>query len=114
MTIKDWIDIAAGIASVATALVAVIAYGSYRVGIYRRRCKLLAKLKAVAEKHPDPQKPDLQEVTILSLMIELSMTAAQVLEAAFGNKQVYVTARGGGGDSIETSIRLRYTGPGSN
>ena len=108
MTWDVVLGVIANVAAVATAVVAVIAYGGYRYGISDRRTKLKDKLKAVAADHPNPQTFDLPSVSVLDLMLELRMTEAQVFEAALGDKEIVATSRGGPGDPLARSICFRY------
>lgn len=108
---RDYLDIGAGVAAIATSVIAVVAYSYYRFGSWQRRRRVVAKLHEVAAQHPDPQTVMLQEVSVLLLMADLGMTEAQVLEAAFGNKYIIATPRGGASEPAASSIFLRYIHP---
>jgi len=92
MTFKDETDIFSGIASIATAIIAVIAYGSYRYERWDRHRRLLTLLKNQILKYP--QSVDFQAVTIILAVMELRISEAQVMEAAFGDENIVVNGLG--------------------
>lgn len=107
MTPKDWIDVLSGLASIATAVVAVLAYGGYKYGQWDRHRRLLALVKEHAARHPNPQYLGLQEVTIIRAVTDLRISEAQAMEAAFGDKTIVVAGLG-------PHMTFRYAPPTSN
>jgi hypothetical protein len=72
------------VSSVATAIVAVLAYGGYQLGRCRRTKKLRKLLEEHASKHPNPQRIELNDVSLINVMIKLRMTTEQAFDAALG------------------------------
>lgn len=79
----DWLD---HVASIATALVAVLAYGGYVRGRWKRRRDLERYLKDERERATGDDKG---RRTILHLVAALQMTEAYLLQAAFGSGSIY-------------------------
>jgi hypothetical protein len=74
------------IASIGTALIAVLAYGNYRVGLWRRRRKLEAYL--ASEQTWESRGPDTGKRSLVHLMAALQMTESEIFEAAFSSRKV--------------------------
>lgn len=78
-----WLEILSHIAAVATAAVAVFAYGGYRLGKYQQRRRLETYLREAKAMRTEGNPP-----SVLSLVAELGMTEAQVLDASFRSKRI--------------------------
>ncbi len=71
----------ANVASILTAIVAVLAYGQYTLQAQARRWRLERYLKSVRHEGKGQK-------TVLHLMARLSMTEAEVLAAGFHSRKV--------------------------
>ena len=76
-----WLNALADFATITTAVVAVVAYGSYRV-TNRRRTKQLEEV--LAKKN----QPNDDSLALKQLAIELTLTEQQVIEAASRSKMI--------------------------
>ncbi len=83
MAIKGCLEIAADIASIATAIVAVWAYGRYRCLLRRKRVDLEEYLKSEKDK-----KIDQEQRTLLHLSRALALSQSDILQAAFDSKKI--------------------------
>jgi hypothetical protein len=77
----DWLHPLADVASIATAIVAVYAYGRYRLTTRRRR-KAIEKLLA-AKSAPNDDTLTLEQIAAVT-----KMTIEQVIEAAASSKLI--------------------------
>jgi len=84
----NWLHALADLASIITASVAILAYGSYRLTLYHRRTKLE---KVLAGK----TAPNDDSLTLQQLATVLKLTEDQVTETASKSKKV----EGWGGQS---------------
>jgi hypothetical protein len=83
MTYTKLLEISSHWAAIATAVVAVFAYGRYVYECYQKRRKL--------EEHLKEEKSmgvDQGQRTVLHLMAQLRMTEAEVFDAAFRSKHI--------------------------
>lgn len=78
------------LASIATALVAVAAYGNFLLRRWRKRWALEKYLLVIrnATKSPSRSRTDRGQRTILHLMSALRMTEAEILDVAFSSKRI--------------------------
>jgi hypothetical protein len=83
MAIKDCLGIAADFASIATAIVAVWAYGKFKYLLHRRRVDLEQYLKSEKDK-----KTDHGQRTLLHLSRELKMSQSEIFEAAIQSENI--------------------------
>ena len=81
--IKWSLEISANVASIATAIVALYAYGCYRCRLRRKRIRLEQYLKSEKEK-----KTDKGQRTVLHLSATLALTDSDILQAAFESKNI--------------------------
>ena len=76
MTSEDqmsWLNGFADLATIVTAIVAVVAFGSYHLTIYRRT-------KALEQILAKKNRPNDDSLTLKQLAIELTLTEKQVIE----------------------------------
>lgn len=93
----NWLDALADVATIATALIAAWAYGSYRLKLYRRRTAVEVLL--AGKKQPGDDSLTLEQIAAV-----LKLTIEQVLDAAQASKRIEgCTASWGGNER-----RLRY------
>jgi hypothetical protein len=86
MTIKDWLEIVANIASIVTAIVAVSAWTYYRLKLRRKRQALENHLR---EAQTVPLKSGLKKQrTLKSISAKLGLTEADILQSAFDSQNV--------------------------
>jgi hypothetical protein len=81
--LKDYLGIAADIASIATAIVAVWAFGHYKYLLRRKRIDLEEYLKSEKGKGTDRGQR-----TLLHLSRALALSQADILQAAFDSENV--------------------------
>lgn len=93
-----WLDTLANVAAIVTALVAVVAYGSYLLTLRARTRAVESLLKAKNKSGDDSLRLD-------QIAGELALTVEQVLEAASKSKRIKGTTGPHG-----TERRLRYVG----
>ena len=86
-----WLEALAALASIATALVAVYAYGRYRLTLHRR----VSALEELLAKKNQPRDDSL---TLRQLAIALTLTENQVIEAASLSKKIESSAGQSGKD----------------
>jgi hypothetical protein len=107
-TLSDWSDIA----EIATAFLAVFAYGRYLVGYWRRRMTLENYLK---NEYPGKRdKGDQGRRTVLHLVAELRMSEEEVLKAAFRNKRIVSTTAADPATGRAAALYLAYRRENSN
>jgi hypothetical protein len=95
----NWLDWLADVATIATALIAAWAYGSYRLRLYRR---LVAVEKLLATKN----QPGDDSLKLEQIAANLKLTIEQVLEAAQASARIEGCTASFGGER-----RLRYVRP---
>jgi hypothetical protein len=76
----------ADFASIATGIVAVVAYCGYRYSRSKRRWRLEGHLRDTLSSQAGQERAG--EVNVPVLMAELGMTEAEILEAAFRSRKV--------------------------
>ena len=80
---KDMLKIAANIASILTLIAAVVAWGIYQYGFYRKRKKLETHLRNEKEKAQDKGQRSL-----LHLMVKVGLTESEILQASFDSRHI--------------------------
>ncbi|RNJ49142.1 hypothetical protein [Methylocystis hirsuta] len=95
MMAQDILSIAANIAQITTALVAVIAYGSYRWAIFKRRKRIEDYLWTLIVSPPTRNDP--RERTVDDLMTALGLSKEEALRAVFSSKVINRDLRNGSG-----------------
>ena len=81
----DSLGIVANAASIVTAMAAVWAYGHYR---YKARQKRLRVERYLMDEKDKAKSPDLGHRLVLEVSAALALTEADVLQAAFDNKNI--------------------------
>lgn len=99
-----WLGIFANIAAIAPAVVAVLAYGSYRWNIRKQRVKVEDYLWSIVIK--PPTRSDSGDRSIEQLVSALRMSEEDVCRAVFGSKHIVTEILGPAGP---LSIRLRVS-----
>jgi len=99
----NWLEMAANIAEVMTAIVAVGAYIHYRREQTRKREKLEQYLKA--ERAANPNK---HTHTILHVMAEVALTNDEVLRASFQSSHIEHVIHSDRDTGLADDILLRY------
>jgi hypothetical protein len=103
----NWLDALADLASIVTAIVAGGAVALYWCGRKERQRRLEVYLRTTPDRDSGSDRAG--EVTVGTLMAKLSMTEAQVLEAAFSSSKITPVHRGDRGP-IQQAMMLKYTG----
>jgi hypothetical protein len=84
------LDAVAAVASIITALVAVMAYGRYQLDRWQKRLRLERFLAKPV--HWGGMQPRTEPRPLLELSAELGMTEAELLDAAFRSRVIKRTA----------------------
>ena len=95
----------ANIAEIVTAIVAALAFGSYRFGIWRRRKRVEDYLWSTVTKPRWATDP--VERTVDQLVTELWMSEQDILSAAFSSRNISRRLEGGSGP-IGGRLRLSH------
>ena len=107
-SLADWADVA----EIATAAVAVFAYGRYLIGYWRRRKALEDYLRA---EHPGKRdRGDKGRRTTLHLASALGMSEEDVLRAGFRNKRIVSTTAADPDTHRAAALYFEYRRPNSN
>lgn len=95
------------VASILTALVALVAYGQYQ---WKRRSKRKLLEDFLRNEHPGKREPnDKGRRTVMHIMAELGMTEADVLDAAFSSRRVKRTPAQNRDTGRAEAIYLEYS-----
>lgn len=104
MLVLDTLD---HIASIATAIIAALAYFQFQMQRCQRRTKLVDYLKS---KSPGSRSTgDKGRHTVLHLMGALGMTEAEILDAAFNSKHIKRTVAQDPETGRASAIYLQYS-----
>ena len=85
MAADNWVGVMADVATIVTAVAAVWAYIDYR---YKARQKRLRVERYLMDEKAKAQLPDLGHRLVLEVSAALALTEADILQAAFDNKNI--------------------------
>lgn len=104
MSIRDALEAVADVASIATAVIASLAYGTYRWANYRNRKRVEDYLWDIVVSPRWPNDPG--ERTVDQLVTELGMSDQDIMAAVFSSKWIH---RELGGSLAPITARLKLS-----
>jgi hypothetical protein len=104
--IVSWFDLGGSIAGILTSVVAVMAYGVFRFERYKKRRALERFLEQEKPEKRGPHDPGRR--TLLHVSVEVGMTEAEVLDAAFRSKKIKRFLRHDKGTGLANGIFLEF------